>query len=94
VDDARREFVDRMFRARLSWTLLGGLGLLGLTTGLGVGFRGALLGLGIAGFVWLNRPLARWILDARRTGDAGWQPMAVGMVLRVVALIAVVAVSW
>ena len=94
MDDARRQFVDRMFRARLSWTLLGGLGLLGLTADFGVGLRGALLAVGLAGFIWLNRPLALWILDARRTGNGDWQPMAIGMALRVIALVAVVAVSW
>ena len=83
-----------MFRARLSWTLLGGIGLLGLTSEMSIGVRGALLGVGVAAFVWLNQPLARWILGARKAGDASWQPMAVGMALRVVALIAVVLVSW
>jgi hypothetical protein len=94
MDDARRQFVDRMFRARLSWTLLGGLGLLGLTADLNVALRGALLAAGLGAFIWLNRPLALWILTARRAGNADWQPMAMGMALRVVALVAVVAVSW
>jgi len=94
VTEARRELVDRMFRARLSWTLLGGLGLIGFTRDLGVGVRGALLGLGVAAFVWLNRPLWAWIREARSSGDASWQPMAIGMLLRAVALVLVIAVAW
>ncbi len=94
VTEARRELVDRMFRARLSWTLLGGLGLIGFTRDLGVGLRGALIGIGIAAFVWLNRPLLIWIRTARSTGDVSWQPMAIGMLLRVVALVLVVVVAW
>lgn len=94
MDQARRELVDRMFRARLSWTLLGGLGLIGLTSGFPVSIRGALLGVGIAGFVWLNQPLVGWMRRARAAGDETWKPMAVGMALRVVALVLVVAVSW
>lgn len=94
MDDTRRESVDRMFRARLSWTLLGGIGLIGLAGDLGVAVRGGLLAIGLGVFLWLNEPLARWILAARRAGDARWQPMAIGMVLRVVALVAVVLVSW
>lgn len=83
-----------MFRARLSWTLLGGLGLIGFTRDLGVGLRGALLGVGVAVFVWLNRPLWVWIRAARLAGDASWHPMAIGMFLRVVALVLVVVVAW
>jgi hypothetical protein len=94
VTQERRELVDRTFRARLSWTLLGGLGLLGLTRDLSVGIRGALLAVGIAGFVWLNQPLVAWIRRARADGDARWQPMAIGMALRLVALALVVALAW
>lgn len=94
VDEARRQAVDRMFRARLSWTLLGGVGLLGLTAGLNIGIRGALLGMAIATFIWLNQPLAMWMLGARSAGDPRWKPMAIGMVLRVVALATVIAFSW
>ncbi len=94
VHDERRRFVDRMFRARLSWTLIGAVGLLGLTADLEVGLRGALLAFGIAAFAWLNDPLLRWVLAARRTADPAWKPMAIGLVLRVLGLIAVIAVSW
>ncbi len=90
----RRENIDRMFRARLSWTLLGGAGLVGLTQDLSVGWRGLFLGVIVAGLGWLNEPLVRWTWTARRAGDPRWQPMAIGIVLRVVALGAVIAVSW
>ncbi|MFO0685264.1 MAG: hypothetical protein U0234_24600 [Sandaracinus sp.] len=90
----RREAIDRMFRARLSWTLLGGAGLVGLTQDLGVAWRGLFLAAMIAAFGWLNDPLVRWTWRARRDGDPRWQPMAIGIVLRVVALGAVLAVSW
>ncbi len=83
-----------MFRARVSWTLIGAIGLLGLTSDFGVGARGALLGVAIAGFIWLNRPLLTWIVLARGAQDARWKPMAVGMALRLVGLAAVIAVSW
>lgn len=94
VDGSRRQAIDRMFRARLSWTLIGAIGLIGLTSGLGVAVRGALFALGLAGFVWLNQPLLAWVLATRRAGDERWQPAAVGMVLRVVGLAIVLAVSW
>ena len=48
----------------------------------------------IAGFVWLNQPLVAWIRRARADGDARWQPMAIGMALRLVALALVVALAW
>lgn len=83
-----------MFRARLSWTLVGGIGLLALTSGLGTGVRGLLFGVGVAVFVWLNEPLVRWTFQARRAGHPGWQPMAIGFALRVIGLIAVIVVAW
>lgn len=92
--DSRRQFVDRMFRARVSWTLVGGIGLIGLTNELSSGFRGALLGIGVAVFVWLNHPLLRWVMTARRVGDPSWKPMALGLVLRVFGLLAVIVISW
>jgi hypothetical protein len=93
-DSERRAAIDRMFRARLSWTLLGGVGLIGLTSGLDVGWRGALLAVAIAAFIWLNHPLVAWVLASRAGGRPGWEPMAIGFALRVVALVAVIAVAW
>lgn len=83
-----------MFRARLSWTVVGAVGLIGLTTGVGVALRGGLLALGLGAFVWLNEPIARWILAARRAGDSTWLPVALGTGLRVIALVTVVVASW
>jgi len=94
VDEARRQHIERMFRARLSWTVLGGIGLIGLTSDLSVALRGALLGAAIAAFVWLNQPLVAWILATRREGTGEWRPMAIGMALRVVALVLVIGFSW
>lgn len=83
-----------MFRARLSWTLLGGVGLVGLTSGLGVPVRGGILAVALGVFLWLNQPLAAWVVARRRKGDARWQPAAVGLGLRCVALCAVIWLSW
>ena len=86
--------VNAMFRSRLSWTLLGGVGLLGLTRDLGTGLRGALLALAIAGFVWLNQPQLAWLTTLRAAGDDRWRPVAAGLALRCVALMILVAFSW
>lgn len=94
MDEAKRQAVDRMFRARVSWTLIGGVGLIGLTNGLGVGIRGALFGIALGMFAWLNRPLVIWMLAARRASDPRWQPMALGFVLRIVALVTVLVFAW
>jgi hypothetical protein len=83
-----------MFRARLSWTLLGGVGLVGLTNEMTVAIRGSLLGVAIAAFLWLNQPLVAWIRRSRALADPRWKPAAIGLALRVVALAVVVAISW
>lgn len=94
MNEERRQTIERMFRARLSWTVLAGVGLVGLTRELNFGVRGALFAVAIGAFVWLNQPLGAWILRARAGGDTRWQPAALGMVLRVVALISVIAFAW
>jgi hypothetical protein len=94
MTDERRQAVDRMFRARLSWTLVGGMGLIGLTSGLEVGLRGVLLAGAVGAFVWLNRPLLLWMLAARRAGDTRWRPAAIGLALRVVGMVVVLSIAW
>jgi len=90
----RRRHVDAMFRARVSWIVVGGVGLLGLLRDSPFAVRGALMFVALATFGWLNRLPLDWIRELRRDGDTRWQPMAVGLALRCAGLMVALAVGW
>ena len=82
-----------MFRARLSWTVIGAVGMLGLYREGPLALRLTLLFVALAAFAWLNQMQLLWALSLRRDRDPRWQPMAIGLALRGLALVLALAVT-